>query len=192
MATQDSRILLKRSSTSGVVPTVPSSSDHTDGTWIATDIYKGELFVNLADDEVWTRSDNGVLHIGGYKKLDIATADVLTLGSTPVQFGITVPTGYIPVVVGGVFVQSTYNSAAYATNTDLAVRSVGGSNNVVFSSSVLGFTADIFRNIQFTAPTSGLLYVSGADLEVYVPSGDPTTGNSDISIILPYRLIKIA
>ena len=44
MATQDSRIKIKRSTITATVPTVPSSNDHTDGTWIATDIYKGELF----------------------------------------------------------------------------------------------------------------------------------------------------
>ena len=60
MATQDSRIKIKRSTVTATVPTVPSSNDHTDGTWIATDIYKGELFYNQADNCLWTRSDNGV------------------------------------------------------------------------------------------------------------------------------------
>jgi len=60
MATQDSRIKIKRSTITGTAPTVPSSNDHTDGTWIATDIYKGELFYNQADNCLWTRSDNGV------------------------------------------------------------------------------------------------------------------------------------
>ena len=59
MATQDSRIKLKRSTVTGAVPTVPSSNDHTDGTWIATDIYKGELFYNQADGAMVKRRQRG-------------------------------------------------------------------------------------------------------------------------------------
>lgn len=65
MCTQDSRILIKRSTTTGIVPTVPSSNDHTDGTWIATDIYKGELFFNQADGIMFSRDDSGIITIGG-------------------------------------------------------------------------------------------------------------------------------
>jgi len=43
------RMVVKTSETSGVIPTIPASDDHTDGSWIETDIYKGELFFNKAD-----------------------------------------------------------------------------------------------------------------------------------------------
>ena len=54
------RIVIKRDNTPGVVPTIPSSNDHTDGTWVSTDIYVGEFFMNVADDKLWYRSDNGI------------------------------------------------------------------------------------------------------------------------------------
>ena len=81
MATQDSRIKVKRSTVSGTVPTVAPSTDHTQPTpaWSATDIYKGELFINQADNVVWSRGDDGVFCIGGTAELTIATADVLHL-----------------------------------------------------------------------------------------------------------------
>jgi hypothetical protein len=60
---QDSRILIKRSTTSGVVPTIPASNDHTDGTWLTTDIYKGELFINQADGKLWLRGDSGTVRL---------------------------------------------------------------------------------------------------------------------------------
>jgi hypothetical protein len=63
MATQHSRILIKRSTVTTVVPTVPASNDHLDGTWLSTDIYKGEYFVNIKDDKVWTRTDSGIVQI---------------------------------------------------------------------------------------------------------------------------------
>lgn len=61
---QYSRILLKRSSVTGATPTINTgSTDHTDGTWIATDIYPGEMFLNMADDLMWVRTSNGILPI---------------------------------------------------------------------------------------------------------------------------------
>ncbi len=39
------RRVVKISSIAGEVPTIPASDDHTDGSWIATDVYVGELFL---------------------------------------------------------------------------------------------------------------------------------------------------
>lgn len=63
MNIQNSRILTKRSTTGGVVPTIPASDDHTDGSWLTTDIYKGELFINLVDNKTFTRTDSGIVQI---------------------------------------------------------------------------------------------------------------------------------
>lgn len=62
--TQHSRILLKRSDTHGVTPTVPVSDDHTDGTWGPTDIYVGELFMNTSDELLWIRGASGIVQLG--------------------------------------------------------------------------------------------------------------------------------
>jgi hypothetical protein len=115
MATQDSRIKIKRSTITATVPTVPSSNDHTDGTWIATDIYKGELFYNQADGVLWSRDDNGVTCLGGSASLTIASADVLTLNSTPLTI-VGAVAGYAIEVVSA-SVKIDFNTTAYATNT---------------------------------------------------------------------------
>lgn len=60
---QDSRILIKSSTVTGTVPTVPASNDHTDGTWLITDLYKGEVFINQADGKVYTRIASGIIQI---------------------------------------------------------------------------------------------------------------------------------
>jgi len=62
---QDSRILIKSSTVTGVEPTVPDTNDHTDGTWAITDIYKGEIFINQADGKVFTRVDSGIIELTG-------------------------------------------------------------------------------------------------------------------------------
>jgi hypothetical protein len=122
--------------------------------------------------------------------LTIARADVLTLNATPVAFGLTVPAGYIPLLISAPMFSSTFVSAAYAANTAIRIRSTGGSVDIVASTSVLDFTATTLRllDIQGGADNT-LLYLDGADLEVYVPTGDPTTGDSDITITLMYILM---
>lgn len=60
---QYSRQLQHRLSTPGLEPTVAPNDDHTGGSWSATDIYTGELCVNVNDDRVFVRTNNGILEI---------------------------------------------------------------------------------------------------------------------------------
>ena len=59
------RRVVKISSIVGEVPTIPASDDHTDGSWIATDVYVGELFFNSADGIMYTRSSTAIEVVGG-------------------------------------------------------------------------------------------------------------------------------
>lgn len=59
------RMILKVSDVEGAVATIPSTSDHTDGSWLVTDIYKGELFLNITDNILQTRTDSGIVSLGG-------------------------------------------------------------------------------------------------------------------------------
>lgn len=188
----NARQIMKRTATASTVPTIPSSSDHTDGTWLATDIYKGEMFYNEANDSMWTRGTNGIVHLGGRAKLTIPTAQVLTLNSIPVAFGLTVPSGYyvdpISVQVG-----INYGSAAYATNTTIAIKT-SGATALHGTANILGATLSRIAALPVgsTAATAGqTMFIDGADLEVYVLVGNPTAGNSGITIYLTYVLIKI-
>ena len=64
MIIEDARILVKYSTISGDEPTIPESSDHTDGTWLPTDVYIGEFFLNTVDSLLWIRTDDGIVPIG--------------------------------------------------------------------------------------------------------------------------------
>jgi hypothetical protein len=60
MANETRRIILKK----GVgVPTVPASNDHTDGTWLSTDIYKNEFYQNTSTGYIYTRNDSGIVRL---------------------------------------------------------------------------------------------------------------------------------
>ena len=189
MATQDSRIKIKRSTVTATVPTVPSSNDHTDGTWIATDIYKGELFFNQADGVLWSRDDNGVNCLGGSVALTIASADVLTLNTTPITI-VGAVSGYAIEVVSA-SLKIDYNTTAYATNTTLTLTTSGATEAQADNS----IDATVARVGKFRhRSTSGSLstttqLIVNADLQVSVDTGNPTAGDSDITVFVNYRLI---
>jgi hypothetical protein len=188
--TMNARQIMKRTATASTVPTIPSSSDHTDGTWLATDIYKGEMFYNEANDSMWTRGTNGIVHLGGRAKLTIPTAQVLTLNSIPVAFGLTVPSGYY-VQPTSIAASLDYNSIAYATNTRVAIRFIGAASGLsVFNNAFLSSASDAFFSVGHSSPT-GTNVIVNTDIEAYVETGNPTAGNSDITIYLTYVLIKI-
>lgn len=60
---QFSRILHHRSTIAGQKFTVPISNDHTDDTWLNTDLYIGEIGINVSDDTIYFRSNNGIIQI---------------------------------------------------------------------------------------------------------------------------------
>ena len=189
MATQDSRIKIKRSTISGTVPTVAPSDDHTQPSpaWIATDIYKGELFINQADNVIWSRGDNGVFCIGGSAELTIASADVLTLNSTPLTI-VSAVSGYAIEVVSASR-KLDFNTTAYATNTDLQLITSGATSvqaQARINSSVSN-TLCMDKSTPALATSTQIL--ANADLLVQVGTGNPTAGDSDITIYVHYRLI---
>ena len=189
MSTQDSRIKIKRSTVTGTVPTVAPSTDHTQPSpaWIATDIYKGELFINQADNVIWSRGDNGVFCIGGSAELTIASADVLTLNSTPLII-VSAVSGYAIEVVSASR-KLDFNTTAYATNTDLQLITSGATSvqaQARINSSVSN-TLCIDKSTPALATSTQIL--ANADLLVKVGTGNPTAGDSDITIYVHYRLI---
>ena len=54
------RLIIKRTETTGELPTIPATNDHTNG-WLDTDIYVGEMFINLPDAKVYSRNDSGIM-----------------------------------------------------------------------------------------------------------------------------------
>ena len=60
MANETRRIIIKK----GVgTPTIPTSNDHTDGTWIASDIYEGELYLDTTNGLNYTRYDDTIVEL---------------------------------------------------------------------------------------------------------------------------------
>ena len=191
MSTQDSRIKIKRSTVSATVPTVAPSTDHTQPSpaWSATDIYKGELFINQADNAVWSRGDDGVFCISGSASLDISSAQVLALNTTPLTI-VPAVSGYAIEAVS-VVVSIDYNSAAYATNTNLLIMTDTSGNPQYKQDSLLTQTFDAAWKFPEVTPSTGTQLIANKALTVTVATGDPTAGDSPIKVFVNYRLIPV-
>ena len=191
MSTQDSRIKIKRSTVTGTVPTVGPSTDHTQPSpaWSATDIYKGELFINQADNVVWSRGDDRVFCIGGSASLTLTSAQVLALNTTPLTI-VPAVSGYAIEAVS-VVVSITYNSVAYATNTNLIIITDTAGNPQYKRDYLLLQTVDTAYKFAEVAPTSGTQLIANKALKATIASGNPTAGDSPITIFVNYRLIAV-
>ena len=189
MATQDSRIKIKRSTASATVPTVPSSNDHTDGTWIATDIYKGELFYNQADGVLWSRDDNGVSCLGGSVKVTLTKAQVLALNTTPITL-VGAVSGYaIEVISASVRNESRF--VPYATNLNLQLLTDTATDAQFDNAKILLTTVPAFWKmsaVQATSATDTQLIENKA-LTATIETGNPTAGGDEIELHVTYRLI---
>ena len=61
--TEYSRLLIKRTNTTGSVPTIPPVSADTLSQFIPTDIMVGEFFLNTVDDSLWIRTETGIIPV---------------------------------------------------------------------------------------------------------------------------------
>jgi hypothetical protein len=86
---QYSRIINHAISTSGSVFTVPTSNDHTDETWLATDLYVGEFGVNVTDDKVYVRTSNGIIPVATGSTGSGTGASILVFNSPNINIGTT-------------------------------------------------------------------------------------------------------
>lgn len=114
----------------------------------------------------------------------IPTAQVLTLNSSPVTI-VSGVSGKILVLVSAIF-RATYNSATYATNLGLLIRHTGSATPITSNSNKLGFTANTINQFTLRDVTNADQFISGANIEAYVDSGNPATGDSDITIDVKY------
>jgi len=134
------RMILKVSSITNEVATIPVTNDHQDGSWLDTDIYIGELFLNVADDILQTRTDTGIVEVyGGVVGVDWGSITGTLSNQTDLQDALNLK------LASGDNVSSLLNDAGYITSN--AVDSVNGLTGVV----VLGKTEIGLGNVDNTS-----------------------------------------
>lgn len=86
---QYSRLLHHRTTVSGQQFTVPTSNDHTDDTWLNTDLYIGEIGINVSDDTIFMRTNNGIVQISASSSVSGGSANVFVYNSPNIVIGST-------------------------------------------------------------------------------------------------------
>lgn len=85
-----SRVILKRTNAPGATPSVPTYS--TIENFIPTDIFEGELFYNIPDKKLYTRSDDEIVLLTSAGGLEANKAEITTIDAGTVSlFEIPIP-----------------------------------------------------------------------------------------------------
>ena len=120
-----------------------------------------------------------------YVSYNLSSSEILNSFSSPVTIlagvaGVT----HVPVLVVW---ETTFNSVAYATNTNAIISAAGGSTQVVQQNGLLAFSASGFAvNSIVSVGSYQTQIVKGADLEFSTLVGNPTAGDGTIKIHLFY------
>jgi hypothetical protein len=129
-----------------------------------------------------------------YVSITISTASVLTLNTTPLTIVAAPGAGLAIQVVAGT-ASMTYNTTPYATNGKFGLITQGA---VEYQSllSANGFLfGTVTRNVSLTGRPTNLItdtqLIANAPLLVQVDTGNPTAGDSDITITVLYRILPI-
>ncbi len=116
----------------------------------------------------------------------IPTASVLTLFTVPIQVVPAQGANTTAQLVGYAFYMP-FNTTPYATNTSLRLRYIGGStiatDNNTLVSGVTHLTTGTVSATGIVAP-----FVN-TGIEVFINTGDPTAGDSDITVYAFYRIL---
>ena len=164
---------------------VATSSDYADATTFL--IQNSDGTTKLADLETLKSAYMCNIQCAS---LSIASADVLTLNSIPVELVAAPGAGYAIEVINA-SLKMVYNSVAYATNTSVQLLVSGAAQyQSAFNGSVLSSASSTFNSIGKSA-LAGTNVIENAALNVTVGTGDPTAGDSDIEIFVLYRLIAV-
>jgi len=115
-----------------------------------------------------------------YSEISLSSAEILALNATPKQL-VAAP-GSGKVIIPMQFVTNfIWNSIAYATNTGMYVRTPTGTG-------VSLIAIDKVASEVQAGVVSYTKYTVNEKLEVYINSGNPTAGNSTMTIGLYYKI----
>jgi len=126
-------------------------------------------------------------------KITIATGDVLTLNATPVQ--LVGPQGVGTVVdVLDVVIRHNFIGVAYATNTNVVVRTIGSGGYTFRDTTII---SNGYITIQKMIPRSASLgsgaveMIEDTGIEISVEAGNPTAGTGSIDVYTFWRTITL-
>jgi hypothetical protein len=165
MCDKSVRMIIKQGSG---VPTIPTSADHRNGDWIATDIYQGEMYLDTDTGLFYTRNGSGIVSNGTttskiYKAIINQTSTNDPVETYLIQNSIgtltwsRVSTGYYKVASVGLFtVDQTffYQPSPKDSGIEIVIRQQNDSEIRIYT-----YTGGVL--------TDGLLTKANIQIEVY-------------------------
>lgn len=133
---------------------------------------------------------SGTCQCWQYASLVIPTASVLTLNGTPLQIVAAPGVANFIEVLSASF-KSTFVSAAYATNTTLQVITDTATIAQFDMTTGLTFSVSTFKKMALVSAgtATATQLIANKALMVAVPTGNPTAGNSNITVYVTYRIV---
>jgi hypothetical protein len=125
-------------------------------------------------------------------KLFITAAEVQALSTSPKPFGLTVPAGFYVKALAADFMLSG-GTTDYTGNTDLVVKTTGATDEQLLRAQALEFDIDIINYMVPDVPTfdaNAFSIAPAADFVLTTVTGDPSTGDRDLTVWLTYTLIE--
>lgn len=142
------RMIIKQGSG---VPTIPATSSHKDGTWLATDIYEGEIYMDTVTGKTYT--NNG----GAIKSLGAVPVEDTVLKFRVYQVGTAAPTIEEYYNPNGFTLTSIYDAAGIYRVTGLVGE----------------LMADTTKKYEISIVSNALL--AGSSLDVYPSTNESLT-----------------
>jgi len=167
----------------------PSALDDTYNTIVFTS--DGDTNQVVFEDAVAQANANNGCVCLQEASLTIASADVLQLNSTPLTIVAAQGAGTAIEVVSA-SVKIDFNSAAYATNTFIQLI-VNGATTAQYGGGILNATVATTKKLPEISTTSATTtqLITNSALQVSTLTGNPTAGDSDITVRVLYRVITV-
>ena len=157
MSDETRRIIIKKGAG---VPTIPTSVDHRDGSWLATDIYEGEFYLDTANNQVYTNingvatslnptsalAGNNFVFVFSKNDFPPAVSNVITLDNEVTYFITTTID-----LTGDRLVGGTNNAIIGGSSESCILKSTGLSSGTALITSVYSLP---MRNITITHGTA--------------------------------------
>jgi len=118
----------------------------------------------------------------------ISSAEILALNGTPKQL-IAAPGAGKIIVIHSIVVRYIFVSAAYATNTNLSINyDTEAADDLYFNAGLLANTADHY-DVRVQGQIATSVDVRNKSIKASTDSGNPTTGDSTLKIVISYSIL---
>lgn len=159
------RMIIKQGSG---LPTVPASADHRDGSWLDTDIYQGELYMDTDTGQVYTRANGTIIAVDG--------PTALTYEALLTQSGSNDPTAVVNENTIGAIVWTRVNaghyrgtlSSAFTADKTHAFIQMNSDSKLCFIERGSANVVDVYTTNGSLVKTDGILTSTAVRIKVYL------------------------